>query len=141
MANEEHVAVLKQGVDAWNAWRRQHPAIRPSLRSANLRSANLSRVDLSEADLTGADLTGADLRNASLRRASTGRTSFGGIDLSRTIGLESVRHAGPSTIGIDTIYFSGGKIPETFLRGAGVPDDFITYMHSLTGQAFEFYSC
>ena len=21
MANEEHVALLKQGVDAWNAWR------------------------------------------------------------------------------------------------------------------------
>jgi hypothetical protein len=30
-------------------------------------------------------------------------------------------HNGPSTIGIDTIYNSGGKIPEIFLRGAGVP--------------------
>jgi len=27
------------------------------------------------------------------------------------------------------------------MRGAGTPDNFITYMHSLTGQAFEFYSC
>ncbi|MGA3210049.1 MAG: toll/interleukin-1 receptor domain-containing protein [Terriglobales bacterium] len=28
-----------------------------------------------------------------------------------------------------------------FLRGAGVPENFILYMHSLTGTAFEYYSC
>ena len=50
-------------------------------------------------------------------------------------------HEGPSTIGIDTIYASRGKIPEVFLRGAGVPDEFITYMRSLVGRAIEFYSC
>src|SRR6185436_14620160 len=46
-----------------------------------------------------------------------------------------------STIGIDTIYKSKGRIPESFLRGAGVPDSFIIYMRSLTGTAFDFYSC
>jgi hypothetical protein len=56
-------------------------------------------------------------------------------------GLATVRHRGPSTIGIDTIYKSHGKIPLAFLRGAGVPDNFIEYMGSLTGKAFEFYSC
>jgi hypothetical protein len=56
-------------------------------------------------------------------------------------GLDTVRHDGPSTIGIDTIYRSQGKIPLTFLRGAGVPDIFIEYMGSLTAAAFEFYSC
>jgi hypothetical protein len=50
-------------------------------------------------------------------------------------------HYGPSTIGIDTIYKSHGKIPEIFLHGCGVPENFIEYMHSLAGQAFEFYSC
>ena len=34
-----------------------------------------------------------------------------------------------------------GKIPESFLRGGGVPENFITYMRSLTGAAFDFYSC
>ena len=56
-------------------------------------------------------------------------------------GLETVQHHGPSTIGIDTLYRSHGNIPEVFLRGAGVPEDFITYMKSLVGRPFEFYSC
>ena len=53
MANDEHVALLKQGVAAWNAWRDENPNIRPDLRGptsseltsagANLSGANLSR--------------------------------------------------------------------------------------------------
>jgi hypothetical protein len=56
-------------------------------------------------------------------------------------GLETVRHEGPSTIGIDTIYRSQGKIPLAFLRGAGVPENFIEDIGSLVGKALEFYSC
>jgi TIR domain len=52
-----------------------------------------------------------------------------------------VRHDGPSSIGIDTIYESQGNIPEEFLKGAGVDDTFITYIRSLVGKAIEYYSC
>jgi hypothetical protein len=52
-----------------------------------------------------------------------------------------VRHKGPSTIGVDTLYKSGGKIPDTFLRGAGAPENFIAYLGSLVGKPIEFYSC
>jgi len=52
-----------------------------------------------------------------------------------------VKHNGPSSIGIDTIYKSKGIIPHKFLRGAGVPENFIDYMNSLTGNAFDYYSC
>jgi hypothetical protein len=60
--------------------------------------------------------------------------------LSRTIGLETLIHQGPSSIGIDTIYKSKGKIPHVFLRGCGVPENFIEYMASLVGTGIEFYS-
>jgi hypothetical protein len=32
MADDEHVAILKRGVDAWNEWRRENPDIVPDLR-------------------------------------------------------------------------------------------------------------
>jgi hypothetical protein len=66
---------------------------------------------------------------------------LGNIDLSKVKGLDTVTHAGPSTIGIDTVYRSGAEIPEVFLRGAGVPNEFITYMKSLVGKPIEFHSC
>jgi hypothetical protein len=83
-----------------------------------------------------ADLNGADLSYALVRW-----TIFGDVDLSRVKGLDTVRHEGPSTIGINTIYRSQGKIPEAFLLGAGVPDTFITYVASLTAEAIQYYSC
>ena len=80
--------------------------------------------------------SGADLDDAIV-----GWTSFGDVDLSVVKNLETVKHRGPSTIGIDTIYRSQGKIPEMFLRKAGVPDSFIEYMRSLVGNPIDYYSC
>ena len=117
-----------------------------SLRGCNLPWANLSLADLSEATLAEADLfqsvlRGAKLRNTDLTGAKLRSTILADVDLSTAKGLDSIRHGGPSTVGIDTIYASGGKIDESFLRGAGVPENLIRYMASLTGAAFEFYSC
>ena len=47
MANEKHVALLRQGVNVWNAWREKEPSIRPDLRGADLRGAILSGAGLS----------------------------------------------------------------------------------------------
>ena len=58
MANDEHVAMLKKGVAAWNAWRRENRDIRPNLSGANLSEADLQSAILLDTDLTGADLTG-----------------------------------------------------------------------------------
>src|SRR5271166_3062748 len=108
---------------------------------AKLTDANLRRADLGGADLGGAHLIGADLTGANFTEAHAGFTIFANVDLSVAKGLETVKHNGPSTVGIDTIYKSHGKIPEVFLRGCGVPENFIEYMHSLTGQAYEYHSC
>jgi hypothetical protein len=49
MANDEHVALLKQGVNAWNAWREKSPGIRPDLRGAGLREEYLRKANLRRA--------------------------------------------------------------------------------------------
>ena len=51
MANEEHRAILGQGMDTWNAWRRQNLSIQPDLRGAHLSGADLREFDFREADL------------------------------------------------------------------------------------------
>jgi uncharacterized protein YjbI with pentapeptide repeats len=109
--------------------------------SASLRGANLTGANLTDADLRSADLFAAGLDNSDFNNVCAYCTLFGDNDLSSVKGLETVEHMGPSTIGIDTIYKSKGNIPEIFLRGAGVPEDFITYMKSLVGEGIDFYSC
>jgi uncharacterized protein YjbI with pentapeptide repeats len=105
-------------------------------RVAFLRKANLNNADLQSAEFFQSDLAGADLGGSTL-----GYTTFADVNLSDVKGLTTVKHDGPSEIGVSTIYLSGGNIPEIFLRGAGVPEDFITYMRSLVGKPLEFYSC
>ena len=114
---------------------------RANLIGADLGNANLSTADLSTATLNNANLSDANLSNANLKEAIVGYTSFGDVDLSVVKNLETVKHLGPSTIGIDTIYRSQGKIPEAFLNGAGVPDSFLEYMRSLVGKPIDYYSC
>ena len=66
MANDEHVALLKKGVAAWNAWRKENPDIRPDLSQANLSGANLMGQTSSGRTSTG---------RTSGRRTSVGHTS------------------------------------------------------------------
>jgi TIR domain/Pentapeptide repeats (8 copies) len=111
---------------------------RADLRGAHLVGAALVLANLDGAHLGGAHLDGADLREASLvgadlDRARCRRTNFADVDLSEIKGLESIHHDGPSTVGIDTLVRSQGKIPEAFLRGCGVPEVLITHLPSLIG--------
>jgi uncharacterized protein YjbI with pentapeptide repeats len=76
MANDEHVALLKQGVEAWNAWRHEDPFIRPDLSGADLRGARLIEAMLSNANLFRADLTGANLLRAPLFEANLERANL-----------------------------------------------------------------
>ena len=74
VANEEQLAILKQGVAEWNKWREENPEEEIDLSGADLSKANLWNaklmgVDLSKADLNLADLSGAILSNADLSRA------------------------------------------------------------------------
>jgi uncharacterized protein YjbI with pentapeptide repeats len=70
MANEVQLKMLKQGVEVWNRWRKEHPDEKINLEGVNLRDAALSRANLSRANLRGADLGGATLTEANLCQAN-----------------------------------------------------------------------
>ena len=44
MANPEHLAILKQGVDRWNRWRQEHPELRSAEIEKSRRDGNISDV-------------------------------------------------------------------------------------------------
>lgn len=111
------------------------------LRGADLKGANLSHASLINVDLIRSYLMGANLREADLSLARVGWTVFGNLDLRTVKGLETINHRGPSSIGIDTIYRSGGNIPEAFLRGAGIDNTFISYIRSLVDKPIKYNSC
>lgn len=119
---------------------------RASLTQANLFRADLAYADLAfanliNANLMGTNLTDANLVGANLSYATMGWTKIGNNDLRAVQGLDTIQHQGPSSIGVDTIYQSKGSIPELFLRGVGLSEDFITYTRSLVNEPPGFYSC
>lgn len=115
-------------IDMWN----------PLFRSAILDGATFFRAELNAADLSMASVNETDFSHA---RISAVR--FADNDLSTVKGLETVEHLSSSTIGIDTLYKSRGKIPEVFLRGCGVPESFIVQIPALIASLspVQFYKC
>jgi uncharacterized protein YjbI with pentapeptide repeats len=96
MANQQHLDLVRQGVDAINQFAAEHPDVTidlsgadlagmslPKLRiqGANLAGANLERADLSRALLNATNLTRASLRGANLSGASLHRADLSGADL------------------------------------------------------------
>jgi uncharacterized protein YjbI with pentapeptide repeats len=101
MANQEHLDILKQGVEVWNHWRDENTNIRPDLNGADLSYTNLFQVyltqtdqsetnppqifivglNLSDTDLIGTTLIKAFLRRANLSRANLSRAILDGTDL------------------------------------------------------------
>jgi hypothetical protein len=112
-----------------------------NLMGSYLMGANLCRATLHGTRLNVTNLSEANLTEADFSDAFLSLTIFGNVDLQGVKGLERVKHASSSILDIQTVYRSRGNIPETFLRGAGVPDSFITYAHSLVGRPIEYFSC
>jgi len=107
----------------------------------NFRGANFSEANFSKALFSHTNLSHSDLRGADFKDSRMEWTVFGNVDLSEAKSLDTILHRGPSTVGIDTTYQSGGKIPKAFLRGTGIPNNFINYMTLLAQHPIRFYSC
>jgi len=121
------------------------------LKGASLREANLFRTILRGANLRDVDFDGACLYETNLNSANLDDAKFGhsklkssyflNVDLSKSKGLNQVRHDGPSTISLDTISRSQGHIPASFFEGAGTPDSLIALIETLSPDDFEFTTC
>jgi uncharacterized protein YjbI with pentapeptide repeats len=118
--------------DFWQADLRGVVFYEASLMESNFERANLFRADLSQSNLKRTNFGGsylqetnfreADLTGADFSGSAFGGTILGANDLREVVGLEHIKHYGPSTISNDTIQKSKGKVPLIFLRGCGLSD-------------------
>ncbi len=81
MANEEQLEILKQGVDAWNLWRKKNYDKKVDLSDAELSKANLGDANLNDANLRYAKLIGAKLNSTDLSDADLMAAKLSGADL------------------------------------------------------------
>jgi uncharacterized protein YjbI with pentapeptide repeats len=210
MADQNQVERVKQGIAAWNIWRKLHRDVEiklngadlnsayligadlssanlsgailssadlssANLDSANLSSANLSgailssailssanlsganlseaylhRADLSEANLIGAildsaylrdaNLNGTNLNGANLNGAYLNGTSLANLDLRSVQGLIEIHHDAPSVVSLHSIQLPQDGSALHFLRGAGIPDEWIDFYRSTMMQPIQYQS-
>jgi uncharacterized protein YjbI with pentapeptide repeats len=117
MANPEHVAKLKEGVEVWNQWRKDNPEIRPFLYGVDFtedefRITSLYKVDdkgnylldLTDINLEGTWLVKCRLPNSSFKGANLQGACFGESDLQGSDLRDSEIH--------------GANFQQAILRGA-----------------------
>jgi uncharacterized protein YjbI with pentapeptide repeats len=111
------------------------------LTKADMREVNLRNGTLAGASLVGTDLSFANLAGVDARDAVLGWSTLGHTDLSQVVGLDQVKHAGPSSIGLDTARLSYEKLSEKFLQGCGISEGVIQNWKTLFGHPAEEFSC
>jgi TIR domain/Pentapeptide repeats (8 copies) len=145
MADQNQVKRAQQGATAWNTWRKQHPDGELDLSSANLRGANLSFANLSSvnfsfANLSSASLSVADLSFADLNGVYLWGTTLADLDLRSVQGLIEIRHGGPSFVSLHSIQLPQDGSALHFLRGAGIPDEWIDFYRSTMMHPIQYQS-
>src|SRR4051794_17585534 len=116
MADEEHVDLLKQGVEVWNKWRQKNPDVKADLHDADLSGADLDRANLGGANLGGANLRRANLNGADLRRANLGGAILNGADLGGAI----LRGADLGGANLNGAKLNGADLGDAILNGASL---------------------
>jgi hypothetical protein len=144
MANPEHLAILKQGIEAWNNWQNGSGVV-ADLRGANLRGANLSEATLLGANLIGATLLGANLREVNLIGATLRGATLRGANLSganllganliganlRVANLRGANLREANLIGADL--FGADLWGVTYNSGTRWPEGFVPEQYGVTG--------
>ncbi len=136
MANEEQLAILRQGVEVWNKWRAENPDIDIDLSSANLSGAKLSRAFLWKADLSKsvfskADLGYADLSITDLTEANLNEAILYDADLTSACLLRAklvytnLRHANLSGAFLEKANLWRADLRDAYLRDAYLRDAYL----------------
>jgi uncharacterized protein YjbI with pentapeptide repeats len=150
MANPEHVAILKQGVEVWNLWRKDSgrgrllfdasPRLYADLSNADLHGgdyndayfdridmtyANLSSAQLMEAKFRDSYLGGVDFKNANLRSADFRIATLGGVAPQRPGVVGTYKDVEPATLEGADLWQA--DLSQTYLAGVSLKNTTLTF--------------
>lgn len=115
------LAILDQGVEAWNAWRAENPTAIPDLEGVDLSGRDLRSINFAETILFGADLDGTDLSNANLKMAVLTGADLAGA---RLVGAELYKANLLEVFGVNAdfsdAYLAEAEFTGADLRGASL---------------------
>jgi len=115
MANPEHLAKLKEGMKAWNAWRETSDET-PDLSGVNLFAQSLGNYNLSSSNFTKAFLGAVSLSRANCERASFVHAKF----MEVTFYSASLKNADFTNASIAFSLFQESSLEETDFTKAAV---------------------
>jgi uncharacterized protein YjbI with pentapeptide repeats len=124
MADPTHLDLLKEGITAWNQWRRDNYYIIPDLRNIDLEEMNLEgfnfrKANLEDAVLKGANLDGADLTDANLAGAILVGTHFNKATLYRAdLRRVDLREAWLDNAELNEAQLTGANLSKAVLSDA-----------------------
>jgi hypothetical protein len=134
MADQEHINILKQGMEAWNLWRDENTDTLPDLRGADLSTLHLIGYDFTGANFTGAKLVDTNFYGAKL--ASIGRVfrgsivklivDFVGADLTRaSLGNNDLAQADFTEANLEGANLADSKLLDANLNKANLNSTFL----------------
>jgi hypothetical protein len=143
MASQEYREILKQGVEVWNQWRKEHRDVRPDLSGEDLSDADLNDARFSfsrlhgvrfsdaqlhrayfvHSDLSNANGSRADLTEAHLDRATLKKINLRGAQLQRT----KIRQANLEGADLSGADLSFTNLDRTSLRNANLHETNLSF--------------
>jgi len=137
MAHADLLAANLEGADLSGA----------NLRFARIVLSPLPRANLSNSDLSNTIFCQSSLRNVNFTEAKMDATVFTACEFSECLGLETVKHVGPSSMGIDTLIVSFRAARDcfshdvtTFFVNAGVPKQLLDKIPEILAEV-RYFSC
>jgi uncharacterized protein YjbI with pentapeptide repeats len=141
MANEEHVRILRSGVEKWNEWRSTCPEVKPDLEKGDLHGVDLTSINLSGSELSGvifhdailreANFTSANLSDGQLADAVLDHANLDGSNLyaasfdSAKLIAATLRRARLHDTNLYTADLAAAKLNEAELLGANLHGVFL----------------
>ncbi|WP_414755837.1 pentapeptide repeat-containing protein [Anabaena sp. CCY 9910] len=137
MANEEHLAILRQGVEVWNEWRQKNSGVKTdlsninihviddlkvcsdgkiNLEKANFRNTNLSKANLSAVELHSAEFEDAIMQSITLSNARLPCAALMKADLRNS----DLRNANLINANLEGANLKSANLEGANLRGANL---------------------